>query len=64
MFEAWCCCAGRFAKRGEGLDGHERAVHMLAVARTRVQANGNNIIVLINRDTASVFYGRRHGISA
>ena len=27
---------------------------MLAVARARVQGNGNNVIVLINRDTASV----------
>ena len=29
---------------------------MLAVARARVQGNGNNIIVLINRDTASVLF--------
>ena len=27
---------------------------MLAVARARVQGNGNNVIVLINRETASV----------
>ena len=32
---------------------------MLVVARARVQANGNNVIVLINRDTASVLCGRR-----
>ena len=37
---------------------------MLAVARACVQANGNNVIVLINRDTASVLCGRRPGISA
>ena len=51
-------------KRGEGLDGTELAVHILAVARARVHANGNNVIVLINRDTASVLCGRRRGISA
>ena len=51
-------------KRGEGLDSTEPAVHMLAVACARVHANGNNVIVLINRDTASVLCRRRHGISA
>ena len=51
-------------QRGEGLDATEPAVQMLAVARARVQANGINIIVLINRDTASVLCGRRCGISA
>ena len=45
-------------KRGEGLDGTEPAVHMLAVARARVHANWNNVIVLINRDTASVLCRR------
>ena len=34
-------------KRGEGLDGTEPAVRM-AVARARVHANGNDVIVLIN----------------
>ena len=29
---------------------------MLAVARARVQGNGNNVIVLINRDTTSVLF--------
>ena len=33
-------------------------------ARARVQGNGNNVIVVINRDTASVLCGRRPGISA
>ena len=54
MFEAlWEIC-----KRGEGLDG--------TVAHARAQANGNNVIVLINRDTASVLCGssRRREISA
>ena len=64
MFEALRCCARRFAKEGRGLDGTEPAVHMLAVARARVHANGNNVIVLINRDTAGVLCGRRLGISA
>ena len=61
MFEASCCCAGRFTKR-EGFDGHEPAVHtcMLVV----VCKQGNNFIVLINTDIVSVFYGRRPGISA
>ena len=59
MLPCWEIC-----KRGEGLDGTEPAVHMLAVARARVQATGNNVIVLINRDTASVLCGRRRGISA
>ena len=35
-----------------------------ACSSARVQANGNNVIVLINRDTASVLSGRRPGISA
>ena len=35
-----------------------------ACSSARVQANGNNVIVLINRDTASVLCGRRPGISA
>ena len=64
MFEALRCCAGRFAKERRGSTGTEPAGHMLAVARARVQANGNNVIVLINRDTASVLCGRRLGISA
>ena len=57
MFEALRCCIGNCCKRGVGLNGHEPAVHML-------QANGNNVIVLINRDTANVLYRRRHGILA
>ena len=56
---------GDLQKRGGvRLDGTEPAVHMLAVARACVQVNGNNVIVLINRDTASVLCGRRCGISA
>ena len=65
MFEALHCRAGRFAKEGRGSTVLNRLhVHMLAVARARVQATRNNIIVLINRDTASVLRGRRRGISA
>ena len=63
MFEALRCCAGRFAKEGRGSTVLNR-LYMLAVARARVHANGNNVIVLINRDTASVLCGRRLGISA
>ena len=33
----------KICKRGEGLDGTEPAVHMLAVARARVQANGSRV---------------------
>ena len=45
MFEALPLC-WKICKKGEGLDRHEPAVHILAVARSRVQANGNNVIVL------------------
>ena len=47
-------------QKGEGLDITKPAAHMLAVTCARVQVNGNNIIVLINRDTGSVVCGRRH----
>ena len=43
-------------KRGERLDGTEPTVNICA-------ANESNVIVLINRDTASVLCGRRLGIS-
>ena len=45
---------GDLQKRG----GARRIVHMLAVARAHVQVTGNNVIVLINRDTASVYIMR------
>ena len=64
MFEASRCCAGRFAKGGRGSTVTNRRGCGMAVARARVQANGNNVIVLINRDTVSVLCGRRPGISA
>ena len=47
----------KICKKGEGLDSPEPAICMLIVGCTHVQAIGNNVIVLINRDTASVFYG-------
>ena len=39
-------------------------VYVLVPRIVRVSATGNNVIVLINRDTASVLRGRRRGISA
>ena len=56
MFALLCW---EICKTGEGLDGTEPCIYiiMLAVARARVQAN---VIVLINRDTASVLWGLAH----
>ena len=44
-------------KRGEGRDGSEPAVHILAVALAHVHANGNNVIVLINTILLSFYEG-------
>ena len=60
MFAGLALLCWEICKIGEGLDGTEPAVHMLAVACARVHANGNNVIVLINR----VLCGRRLRISA
>ena len=70
MFEASRCCAGRFAKGGRGSTVMNVEPDAGSSARAHVQGNGNNVIVLINRDTASVLFipiagdRRRPGISA
>ena len=57
MLLCWKIC-----KKGEELDGHEPAIHIhMLVACTRVQKN--NIIMLINTDTARILYRRTPKIS-
>ena len=54
MFEASLCCAERFIKREGARWSRTGCTYM----RAREQANGNNVIVFINRDTATIFYVR------
>ena len=61
MFEASRCCAGGYEKGGRGSTVLNRLYVFSARSYAIAQANGNNVIVLINRDTAG---GRKHGISA
>ena len=52
MLPWWEIC-----KREEVLDGSKPALHIVAVALSRVHANGNNVIVLINTILLAYYEG-------